>query len=108
MNPEYLSFAQLIIEQKKVSDSINITPTKFHGQSLTASNLKSIVQSLQNFVSRPGLFVSQADTKYSLNWQKLMHEIVAMVKQLGIPTWFMTLSPAYLGTPELYQIVCRT
>ena len=40
MNPEYLSFAQLIIEKKKVSDSINITPTKFHGQSLTASNLK--------------------------------------------------------------------
>ena len=31
-----------------------------------------------------------------------------MVKQLGIPTWFMTLSCADLRWPELFQIVART
>ena len=41
MNPEYLSFAQFIIEQKKVSDSIAIALTKVHGQSLTASHLRA-------------------------------------------------------------------
>ena len=41
MNPEYLSFAQFIIEQKKVSDSIAIALTKVHGQSMTASHLRA-------------------------------------------------------------------
>ena len=31
-----------------------------------------------------------------------------MVKQLGIPTWFMTLSCADLRWPELFQIIART
>ena len=40
-------------------------------------------------------------------WQKFMYEVVAMVKQLGIPTWFMTLSCADLRWPELFQIVAK-
>ena len=59
---EYLSFAHFIIEHKKISDSIIIALTKVHGQSLTASNLKFT----KSCVSRPGLFVSHGDTKYSL------------------------------------------
>lgn len=35
-----------------------------------------------------------------------MCEVV--VKQLGIPTWFMTLSCADLRWPELFQIIART
>ena len=37
-----------------------------------------------------------------------MYEVVAMVKQLGIPTWFMTLSCADLRWPQLFQIIART
>ena len=37
-----------------------------------------------------------------------MYEVVAMVKQLGIPTRFMTLSCADLRWPELFQIISRT
>ena len=36
-----------------------------------------------------------------------MYEVVAMVKQLGIPTWFMTFSCADLRWPELFQIIAR-
>lgn len=36
-----------------------------------------------------------------------MYEVVAMVKQLGIPTWFMTLSCADLRWPELFQIIAK-
>ena len=50
MNPEYLFFAQFIIEQKIVSDSINIALSELHGQSLTASDLRSNVQKLKNLV----------------------------------------------------------
>ena len=41
-------------------------------------------------------------------WQTFMYEVVAMVKQLGIPTWFMMLSCADVRWPELLQIVART
>ena len=50
MNPEYLFFAQFIIEQKKVSDSINIALKKLHGQRLTASQFRSNEQSVKNLI----------------------------------------------------------
>ena len=37
-------FAQFIIEQKRVSDSINIALKKDHGQPVTASHIRSSVQ----------------------------------------------------------------
>ena len=40
-------------------------------------------------------------------WQKFMYEVIAMVQQLGIPTWFMTLSCADLRWHELFHILSR-
>lgn len=109
MNPEYLFFAQFVIEQKKVSDSINIALSKLHGQSLTASDLRSNVQRLQNLVFHDQAYLFLRHVPGSPPyWQKFMYEVVAMVKQLGIPTWFMTLSCADLRWPELFQIISRT
>ena len=107
-NPEYLFFAQFIIEQKKVSDSINIALKKVHGHALTASQVKSNTEILQNFISQDQayLFLRQIPGSPPY-WQKFMYEVVAMVKQLGIPTWFMTLSCADLRWPELFQIISR-
>ena len=97
MNPEYLFFAQFVIEQKKVSDSIDIALSKLHGQSLTASDLRSNVQRLQNLVFHDQAYLFLRHVPGSPPyWQKFMYEVVAMVKQLGIPTWFMTLSCADL------------
>ena len=84
----------LLLNRKKVSDSINIALKKVHGQSITASQVRSNNQILQNLISpRPG------SPPY---WQKFMYEVVAMVKQLGIPTWFMTLSCADLRWPKVF------
>ena len=107
-NPEYLFFAQFIIEQKKVSDAINIALKKVHGQTLTASQVKSNTQIMQNLISQDQayLFLRQIPGSPPY-WQKFMYEVVAMVKQLGIPTWFMTLSCADLRWPELFQIISR-
>ena len=51
-NPEYLFFSQFIIEQKKVSDSINIALKKVHCQSFTASQVRSNTQILLNLISQ--------------------------------------------------------
>ena len=108
-NPEYLFFAQFIIEQKKIFDSINIALKKIHGQSLTVSQIRGNVHTLQNLVCQDQayLFLRQIPGTPPY-WQKFMYEVVAMVKQLGIPTWFMTLSCADLRWPELFQIIART
>ena len=49
-NSEYLFFAQFVIEQKKVADSINIALKKVQGQPVTASQIKSDVNKLRNLV----------------------------------------------------------
>ena len=36
-----------------------------------------------------------------------MYEVIVIVKPLGIPTWFVTLSCADLRWPELLQILAR-
>ena len=109
MNPEYLFFAQFVMEQKKVSDSINIALKKVHGQAITASQVKSDVNQLKGLICQDQayLFLRQIPGTPPY-WQKFMYEVVAMVKQLGIPTWFMTLSCADLRWPELFQIIART
>ena len=103
-NPEYLFLVQLIMEQKKISDSINKALKKVHGQSVTASQVKSNSRTFQNLLlqDQAYLFLRQIPGSHPY-WQKFMCKVVAMVKQHGIPTWFMTLSCADLRWPELFQ-----
>ena len=107
-NAEYLFFAQFIIEQKKISEQINIALKKVCGQRVTASQLKSNPQMLQNLICQEQAYLFLQQIRGSPPyWQKFMYEILGMVKQLGIPTWFMTLSCADLRWPELFQIIAR-
>ena len=41
----------------------------------------------------------------SAYWKKFLFEVLAMVKQLGLPTFFMTLSCADLRWNELISII---
>ena len=108
MNPEYLFFAQFIIEQKKVSDSINIALKKLHGQPLTASQFSSNKQSVKNLIFKDQAYLFLRGIPGSPPyWQKFMYEVIAMVQQLGIPTWFLTLSCADLRWNELFHILSR-
>ena len=108
MNPEYLFFAQFIIEQKKVSDSINIALKKLHGQPLTASQFRSNEQCVKNLIFKDQAYLFLRGIPGSPPyWQKFMYEVIAMVQQLGIPTWFLTLSCADLRWNELFHILSR-
>ena len=108
-NSEYLFFTQFVLEQKKVADSINISLKKIQGQPITASQIKSDVNKLKSMVCQDQayLFLRQIPGTPPY-WQKFMYEVVAVVKQLRIPIWFMTLSCADLRWPELFKIVART
>ena len=108
MNPEYLFFAQFIIEQKKVSDSITIALKKLHGRPITASEFRSNEQCVKNLMFKDQAYLFLRNIPGSPPyWQKFMFEAIAMVQQLGIPTWFMTLSCADLRWTELFEILLR-
>ena len=81
---------------------------RVHGQPVTASHIKSSVQILQNPICQDQAYLFLRHIPGTPPcWQRFMNEVVAMVKQLGIPTWFMTLSCADLRWPELFQIISR-
>lgn len=85
-NPEYLFFAQFVIEQKKISDSINIALKKVRGQLLTACKIRSNIQNLQNLICQDQAYLFLRHIPGTPPyWQKFMYDILAMVKQLGIP-----------------------
>ena len=74
-------------EQKKVSDSINIAFKNVHAQFVTASQIRSNVQILQNLICQDQayLFLRQipATPPY---WQRFMYEVVVMVKLPETPS----------------------
>lgn len=86
-NAEYLFFAQFIIEQKKISEQINIALKKVCGQRVTASQLKSNPQMLRKLICQEQAYMFLQKIRGSPPyWQRFMYEILGMVKQLGIPT----------------------
>ena len=50
MNPKYLLFALFVVKQKRVSDNINIALKKVHGESVTASQIKSDANQLKGLI----------------------------------------------------------
>ena len=70
---------------------------------MTASSIRTDKQKLTNLIFKAlqaYLFMRQIPGSPPY-WQKFMYEVVAMVKQLGIPAWVMTLSCADLRWPVL-------
>ena len=95
--------------QKKISDSIAVALRKIHGRSVTASDVRNNSQNLHDFILSNQAYLLMRNIPGSqAYWQKFMKEVVGMVKQLGIPTWFMTLSCADLRWNETFQIIAKT
>ena len=98
-------FAQYITEQKKVQDSISIALRKVRSHSLTAGEVRSMdSSSFQNliFSDQAYLFMKNIPGSPSY-WKRFMYEVIAIIKQLGPPSWWMTLSCADLR----WNVICK-
>ena len=40
-------------------------------------------------------------------FRTLMYDVLSMIRQLGIPTWFLTLSAADMQWPDVIQIIAK-
>ena len=102
-------FAYSAMQKIQLNNQINITMKKLGSNNLTADMLS------KNFKATAKQFIAQSKTYSFVNpikgtpayWKKLLHEILAMVKQLGIPTFFMTLSCADLRRSKLIMVISK-
>ena len=108
-NAEYLFFAQYITEQKKVQDSINIALKKVSGQPLTASQVRNLDSgTMQHLIfSDQAYYFMKNITGSPAYWKNFLFDVVAMIKQLGPPAWWITFSCADLCWNEIYKILSK-
>ena len=106
---DYIFFAHSVYQQLCMNSRINIAMRKVCSNRLTAGMLS------QNFKERVKDFVAN-DEAYSFMktikgtpayWKKFLLEVLAMVKQLGLPTFFMTLSCADLRWLDLPILISK-
>ena len=95
---DYIFFAHSVLLKLELNSQINIAMKKVACSTLTAGMLsKDFKETVSQFIARDRAYsfmnVIKGTPAY---WKKFLHEVLAMVKQLGIPTFFLTLSCADL------------
>ncbi|KAI8490825.1 hypothetical protein Bbelb_316180, partial [Branchiostoma belcheri] len=89
---EYLLTAQYIVEAKQ---KINAGLVKNLDNVQAMLRTDSAFKFLQNIRGSPAY------------WNSVLLDLLAMVRQLGIPTWFLTLSAADMQWPEVIQSIAH-
>ena len=76
---------------------------------LTAEMLsKKLKENVKKFIARDKVYSFMNAIKgIPAYWQKFLNQVLAMVKQLRIPTFFSTLSCADLRSNELISIISK-
>ncbi|KAI8512099.1 hypothetical protein Bbelb_111990 [Branchiostoma belcheri] len=109
---EYLLTAQYIVEAKQVRDNIQINLRQTRGH--TFQNKKINAGLVKNLDNVQAMLRTDSAFKFLQNirgspayWNSVLLDLLAMVRQLGIPTWFLTLSAADMQWPEVIQSIAH-
>ena len=110
VSTDYLFWSQNLLEYNRLISSVSIALRKGHsssqnGSAITAGLLKN--ESAVNALLRTdlGYKFTAAVCGSPAYWQKTRYELLAMINQLGIPTFFLTLSAADLHWPDMIKAV---
>ena len=110
---EYLLSAQYATESRQIHGNINhfafrrVHGRHHQGQRITAGLVKDASKMRE---------LIRADQAYKLfknvrgspaYFQNLFYDVLAMMRQLGLPTWFFTVSAADMQWPDLLQTIAR-
>ena len=109
---EYIFAMQYAVEHKQVRDSISVALRQIKGCQQLGSNLHAGMlknpQHLQNLFKKDRAYTFLKNIQGSPPyWQKMFYELLAMIRTLGIPTWFLTLSAADMKWPEVIQSIAK-
>ena len=108
---DYIFSAHSVTQYLNLNSRINIGMQKVKTNQLIAGMLsRNFKESVNSFVAK------EKDEAYKFMstikgtpayWKRFLFEVLAMVKQLGFPTFFMTLSCADLRWEELVSIISK-
>ena len=109
-NIEYLFCAQYIADIKQIESDAMLAICLSRGRTLgghkiTAGQLRNptvVEQLVRNEQAYKFLKNVRGSPAY---WQDQLYDVLAMLRMLSIPTWFLTLSAADLHWPEMIQAV---
>ena len=109
---EYLLAAQYAAEYQQINSLTSVVMRQvpgriYRGQRVTAGDLKDPTR-LSELIQRDKAYKLLKQVRGTpAYWQKVHYDVLAMIRQLGIPTWFLTLSAAEMKWPEVIQIIAR-
>ena len=110
---DYLLSAQYATESQQIHGNINhyvlrrAKARSVEGKKITAKDVKN-VQNLHHLVRSDQAYKLFKNVRGSpAYWQSLFYDILAMMSQLGTPTWFFTLSAADMQWPDMIQTIAR-
>ena len=103
---------QYAVEHKQVRDCIGIALRQTRGRQQVGRNIHAGMlknpQHLQNLFKKDRAYTFLKNIRGSPPyWQKMFYELLAMIRTLGIPTWFLTLSAADMKWPEVIQTIAK-
>ena len=102
---DYIFFARSVIEQHYLSSSINIAMKNLKPGTTVSSITTNYKDRIQNFLGSSDAFSFISSVKGTqFYWKQFLYDILLVLKQLGITTFFLTLSCANLKWDELISI----
>ena len=105
---DYIFFAHYIIQQMNLHNQMNIASSKVSGDINVGQLKNNLSETVRSFVCEDkGLMFMKSIKGTPVYWKTFLYDVLAMVKQLGLPTFFLTLSCADLRWKELMQIISR-
>ena len=104
---DYILFTHAVMQKIQLNEQINTAMKKIASDSLNAAKLsKNFKATIQQLIAQDKAYSFMPCIKGTLAyWKNFLFEVLAMVKQLGIPIFFMTLSCADLRWNELPEII---
>ncbi|XP_013402374.1 uncharacterized protein LOC106168004 isoform X2 [Lingula anatina] len=110
MNTQYIFYLQYIKEFQEVLSSAKISQRKGSAQSgnISIDSFES-EESLKNILRNNEGYKFLAKVRGSAPyWERTMKDLCAMVKQLGIPTWFCSFSAADRRWKEIVYAILKS
>ena len=107
-NIDYLFVAQYTVEAKQVfDDANNFIWRQKPSRQFTASQARN-PEVISQFVHKDKAYRFLKNVRGSPPYyQRTFYELLAMIRQLGTPTWFFTLSAADMKWPDMIKTIAR-
>uniref|UniRef100_A0A1X7VH10 Helitron helicase-like domain-containing protein n=1 Tax=Amphimedon queenslandica TaxID=400682 RepID=A0A1X7VH10_AMPQE len=105
----YLFYVQYIVESKQILDDAKsfIWRQRPYDSGITAAQARD-PRCLKEYVRKDKAYRFMKNVRGSPTYyQKTFYDLLAMVRQLGTPNWFFTVSAADLRWPDLIQVIAR-